>query len=130
MIPVSAGREGQFLFVFLLQYIVGITVISLLWWRDPSIDYLEAAKLLTPLIILATAHSVIIVEGIPMLAERFLKRKYNEGKAVGVAEGKAVGVANQNRAWEEWLKRKKEVEGNGELFDEPMPSMATTPQKD
>ena len=65
-----------------------------------------------------------------MLAERFLKRKYNEGKAVGVAEGKAVGAANQNRAWEEWLKRKKEVEGNGELFDEPMPSMATTPQKD
>ena len=122
MIPVSAGREGQFLSVFLLQYIVGITVISLLWWRDPSIDYLEAAKLLTPLIILATAHSVIIVEGIPMLAERFLKRKYNEGKA--------VGVANQNRAWEEWLKRKKEVEGNGKLFDEPMPSMATTPQKD
>ena len=122
MIPVSAGREGQFLSVFLLQYIVGITVISLLWWRDPSIDYLEAAKLLTPLIILATAHSVIIVEGIPMLAERFLKRRYNQGIA--------VGAANQNRAWEEWLKRKKEVEGNGELFDEPMPSMATTPQKD
>ena len=61
-----------------------------------------------------------------MLAERFLKRKYNEGKAVGVAEG----AANQNRAWEEWLKRKKEAEGNGEPFDEPMPSMATTPQKD
>ena len=57
-----------------------------------------------------------------MLAERFLKRKYNEGKA--------VGVANQNRAWEEWLKRKKEAEDNDELFDEPMPSMATTPQKD
>ena len=53
-----------------------------------------------------------------MLAERFLKRKYNEGKAVGVAEG----AANQNRAWEEWLKRKKEAEGNGEPFDEPMPS--------
>ena len=122
MIPVSPGREGRFLSVFLLQYIVGITGISLLWWRGPSIDYLEAAKLLTPLIILATAHSVIIVEGIPMLAERFLKRQYNEGKA--------VGVANQNRAWEEWLKRKKEAEGNGELFDEPMPSMATTPQKD
>ena len=121
MIPVSAGREGQFLSVFLLQYIVGITGISLLWWRDPSIDYLEAAKLLTLLIILATAHSVIIVEGLPMLAERFLKRRYNEGKA--------MGAAKQNRAWEEWLKRKKEAEGNGEPIP-PMPSMATTPQKD
>ena len=96
MIPVSAGREGQFLSVFLLQYIVGITGISLLWWRDPSINYLEAAKLLTPLIILATAHSVIIVEGIPMLAERFLKRKYNEGKAVGAANQIGHGKNGSN----------------------------------
>ncbi len=117
MIPVSAGREGQFLSVVLLQYIVGVVGILLLWWRDPRIDYLEAAKLLAPLVIVAAAHSVIIVEGVPMLAERFLKRKFNEGKA----EGKA----NQNRVWEGWLKRKEEAEANGTPFDEPMPSMST-----
>ena len=59
-----------------------------------------------------------------MLAERFLKRRYNEGKA------RRMGAANQNRAWEEWLKRKKEAEGNGEPFDEPMPSMARKPPID
>ena len=117
MIPVSPGREGQFLFFVLLQYIVGVVGILLLWWRDPRIDYLEAAKLLAPLVIVAAAHSVIIVEGVPMLAERFLKRKFNEGKA----EGKA----NQNRVWEAWLKRKEEADANKTPFDEPMPSMST-----
>ena len=112
MIPVSAGREGLFLFLFLVQYVGGVLSIGYLVRSNPDIDYLEGAKLLAPLIIVAAAHSVMIVEGIPMLAERFLKRKYNEGKA------------EANRAWEEWLKRKEEAEEKGEVFDEPPPSIS------
>ncbi len=48
-----------------------------------------------------------------MLAERYLKRRYEEGKE----EGKAGAFARVR----DWLKRKEEAEAKGEDFTEPPP---------
>ena len=112
MIPISPGREGKFLLTFLAHYTIGLVGIGIFWRLQESVDVLEAVKLIGPLIILATAHSILIVEGWPMLAERFLKHRYRAGEA-----------DNQKR-WEAWLRRKQEAEGKKEPFDEPQPSIA------
>ena len=49
-----------------------------------------------------------------MLSERYLKRRYEEGKAEGRAE--------VSRAWEEWNQRRIAAENAGEKFNEPPPS--------
>ena len=49
-----------------------------------------------------------------MLSERYLKRRYEEGKAEGRAE--------VSRAWEEWNQRRIAAENAGEKFTEPPPS--------
>ena len=122
MIPVSAGREWVFLSIFLTHYLLGVLGIAALWWFHSGVDYLEATKLLAPLIIIATAHSVLLVEGYAMLAERFLERRFNEGKAKGIADA--------NKEWADWLNRKKKAEANNEIFSEPSPFDLAMSQKD
>jgi flagellar biosynthesis/type III secretory pathway protein FliH len=39
------------------------------------------------LVVFITATTIMIIEGYPMVAERFLKNRYNEGKAEGFKEG-------------------------------------------
>ena len=96
MLPVSHGHEGWFLALFLAQYLGGLVGLALLGWLHPAVSWLEAAKLVTVLIICATTNAILIVEGIPMVAERYLQRRYNEGeeagRAEGVKEGRAEGV--------------------------------------
>ena len=48
-----------------------------------------------------------------MLAERYLKRRYAEGKA----EGEEIAYAKIR----DWLKRKEAAESRGEEFTEPPP---------
>ena len=48
-----------------------------------------------------------------MLAERYLKRRYVEGRA----EGKAGGYEQVRN----WLRRRDEAEAKGEKFTEPPP---------
>ena len=84
MPAVTKGRELWFLGLFLVQYVGGL---ALLYWRGLRTDeltLLEAAALATALIIMSTAHAVVIVEGIAMLAESFLRRRYEAGLQEGV----------------------------------------------
>ena len=97
---------------FLANYTIGLVGIGIFWRLQESVDVLEAVKLIGPLIILATAHSILIVEGWPMLAERFLKHRY------------CAGEADNQKRWEAWLRLKQEAEGKNEPFDEPHPSIA------
>ena len=53
-----------------------------------------------------------------MLAERYEKRRFQEGRAEGRSEGRSEGHAD----WEGWLKRKAEAEARGEDFSEPTPA--------
>ena len=64
----------------------------------------------------STAHAVVIVEGIAMLAESFLKRRYEAGLQDGRAEGREI-----LRRWEEWNRRRLAAEARGERFEEPPP---------
>ena len=63
-----------------------------------------------------------MVEGWTMLAERYEKRRFQEGRAEGRTEGRTEGRAEKNAEWEGWLKRKAEAEAKGEDFSEPTPA--------
>ena len=73
---------------------------------------------------MSTAHAVVIVEGIAMLAESFLKRRYEAGREEGRAEGREAGLQEGRemlRRWEEWNRRRLAAEARGERFEEPPP---------
>ena len=132
MPAVAKGRELWFLSLFLVQYVGGL---ALLYWRGLRTDeltLLEAAALATALIIMSTAHAVVIVEGIAMLAESFLRRRYEaglqKGREEGRAEGREAGLQagreesqEMLRRWEEWNRRRMAAEARGERFEEPPP---------
>ena len=69
-------------------------------------------------IALSTASSIVFLEGLAMLSERYLKRRFEEGKE----EGRAEGEARMSKAWEDWLKRRMAAEEAGDEFNEPPPS--------
>ena len=124
MPPVEKGRELWFLGLFLVQYVGGLALIYWLGLRTGELKLLEAGALATALIIMSTAHAVVIVEGIAMLAESFLKRRYEAGLQEGRAEGREAGLQEGRemlRRWEEWNRRRLAAEDRGERFEEPPP---------
>ena len=66
------------------------------------------------MVIVVAAETVVLVEGYAMLAEKYLKRRYAEGRVEGRVEKQAL--------WEAWNNRRLEAEALGEPFDEPTPS--------
>ena len=129
MPSVEKGRELWFLGLFLSQYLGGLALIYWLGLRTEELKLLEASALATALIIMSTAHAVVIVEGVAMLAESFLKRRYEAGLQEGRAEGRDEGLDEGLRAgrretqqrWEEWNRRRMQAEARGERFEEPPP---------
>jgi len=128
-------------------------IIGLVGWReiyrntdDTALDTVLAISLgVSPHVVTIAAETLVIVlilEGITMLAERYLKRRFEEGKAEGKSEGielgkeagKAAGIelgraaerarsrkyAARLRAWAE---SRIEATEKGEPFDEPMPEL-------
>ena len=55
-----------------------------------------------------------------MLAESFLRRRYEAGLQEGREEGRAEGREMLQR-WQEWNRRRTEAEARGERFEEPPP---------
>ena len=141
MPSVEKGRELWFLGLFLSQYLGGLALIYWLGLRTEELNMLGAGALATALIIMSTAHAVVIVEGVAMLAESFLKRRYEaglqegraegreEGREAGRVEGRGEGLDEGLRAgrremlqrWEEWNRRRMQAEARGERFEEPPP---------
>ena len=66
-----------------------------------------------PIVIAVAAETLVLIEGIEMLAERYLRRRYQEGRE---AERKEL-----NEAWEAWLKRRDEAMANNQPFNELPP---------
>ena len=123
MIPVSRGREGVFLLVFTVQYVGGLLALGLLGWLYSGVSYIESVRLITVLVIVATTNSILLVEGIPMVAERYLERRFQEGKAEGEETGQAIGEKKAHKRWEAWNRRRLEAEARNETFTEPPPSL-------
>ena len=84
--------------MFLAQYIGGLALIYWLGLRTGELKLLDAGALATALIIMSTAHAVVIVEGIAMLAESFLKRRYEAGLQEGREEGLQEGLQEGHEA--------------------------------
>ena len=62
-----------------------------------------------------------------MLAERYLRRRYEaglkEGAEKGKAEGKVEGRTEAWEAWEAWNQRRLAAEAAGHPFNEPPPAL-------
>ncbi len=116
MIPVSPGREGWFLVLFVAQYLAGLGTLSILS-AIGEIEALESVRLIAPLIITAAANAILLVEGIPMVSEQFLRRR----EAQGEARGEERGRKETQKHWEDWNRRRLEAEKKGEEFSEPPP---------
>ena len=121
MPAVTKGRELWFLGLFLVQYLGGLALIYWQGLRTDELTLLEAAALATASIIMSTAHAVALVEGIAMLAESFLRRRYEAGLQDGRDEGRQEGRRETQQRWQEWNRRRTEAEARGERFEEPPP---------
>ena len=118
MIEVGKSREGQFLIIFLLQYLTfsgflvyhEVTAVS----TDAITTMLAILMGMAQLGFVSAINTVVAVEGYQMLAERYLRRRYREGKAEGRDE--------VWQEWHDWNERRVAAEKEGLPFDESPPS--------
>ena len=123
------GWEGTYLWLFVLQVLAWA---SLMTWRTSCCGtesnvfdaILAVGTGMAAIMVTSAGTSMILVEGIVIYAEKFLRKRYAEGKAEGIAEGKAKGIAEgkakgiaegkakgiaegkkaTNEAWERWYR--------------------------
>ena len=128
---VDKSREGWYLGLFSVQCLVCLAL--LVWYEvaDNTADstlatVVAVGKGMGQLVIVVAAWTVILLEGYSMLAERYLRRRYQEGRTEGRAEGRAEGRvegrSERDAEWATWLTRRQEAEARGEPFDEPSPA--------
>ena len=106
--PFRAGARFAAALVFLKDYCIF------------TIPVLTAAGITLALILDAQ-------ENTRMTISRWLRKKADEemreiAKAEGKVEGRVEGIAENNKAWDEWLRRMQEAQRDGKPFDEPPPS--------
>ena len=110
--------EGWFLLIFLSLLLPGC-VLAFIFGEGhaPSvISFMEAV------VVVSAAAAFVIVEGAVLLSERYLQKRFNEGKAEGKVEGKAEGRLEMWKAYmRDWERRRDEAEEQGLEFTEPPP---------
>ena len=106
--------EGWFLLIFLGLFAPGCVLAFLFGKGDALavVSFMEAAA------VVSAAAAFVIVEGTMLLAERYLKKRFEEGKAEGREEGKLEMWQAYMREWE---RRRDEAEERGLEFTEPPP---------
>ena len=124
MPDIARAYQGQFLLLFLLLF--SLTLGLVVWYEvrhetgDDGWDTTIAIGIgMSYCIVISTAMSYVIVEGVNMLAEQFKQKRYAEAQA----KGEAKGEANRQKVWEEWNGRRQEAEARGEAFNEPPPTL-------
>ncbi|MDE2939900.1 MAG: hypothetical protein OXR67_13450 [Chloroflexota bacterium] len=81
---------------------------------DTVLAALKEASGLTPWLMIFTFY---LVEGVSMLAERYLKSRYAKGKE----EGREEGREEVQKQWQAWNRRREEALQEGREFSEPPP---------
>ena len=87
------------------------------------------------------AQTVIIVEVMVMISERYLARRYRQGRTEGLAEGRAEGLtegraegqaegrteamAEAQTRLDAWNRLRLEAQERSEVFNQPPPSFVT-----
>ncbi len=61
-----------------------------------------------------------------MIGEMFKQQRYDLGHRRGLEQGIAQGIQTQQKAWEDWNRRRETAQANGEPFTEPPPTLDTT----
>ncbi len=104
------------MFLFVVQSLAWLGLVT--WYEiilQPGGNALGAAiaigRGMAPLILVAAADTVVIVEGYEMLAEKYLRRRYEAGRK------------ENQELWEAWNRRRLEAEALGEEFTEPPPAL-------
>lgn len=116
--------------LFSLQITVVICLIS---WQEifhntddtPTETLIAIGQGTAPLVITIAAETLVILltlEGTVMLAERYLKRRYQIGREDGlnIARRRQKRYSARLKAWD--ARRLKSI-ADGEPFDEPMPEL-------
>ena len=93
---IDRSREGWYLGLFSVQC---LACLALLTWYEVTGNTTDSAlgtvvavgKGMGQLVIVVAAWTVTLLEGYSMLAERYLRRRYREGRAEGQVEGRAEG---------------------------------------
>ena len=119
MIEVGKTREGRFLIIFLLQY---LTFSGFLAYHEVTAIPTDAITTMLAILLgmaslgfLSALNTVVFVEGSEMLVEKYLRRRYQAGKAEGRSEAW--------HEWQEWNHRRLEAEKQGRPFTEPPPPL-------
>ncbi len=89
------SREHWYLWLGLVELLGCLIVVG---WQEirnnttdgPLATTIAIAEGMEPLIVVLAVATVILVEGPVVLAERYLKRRFTEGKAEGKAEERAA----------------------------------------
>ena len=117
------SREGLGLGLFVL---LSLACLGLVIWLEAT-DGETVGIVATAISVLERMAAILVtlslsiyalVEGGAMLYERYAKRRFQEGKQVGVVE--------RDREWESWLERREKALAEGQPFDEPPPSAKTS----
>ena len=66
-----------------------------------------------------TITAIMAMEGVRVIAEAYLKKRFRDGKAEGMAEGEQMA----HSAWTVWNEKRLDAEERGEPFDEPPPTL-------
>ena len=99
-------RETYFI-LFNVQIIIGLGLIT---WNevagrrasDNFVDVLVAVcQSMAPVIITIAGVTIVMVEALRMLSERYLRRRFRQGKE----EGREEGLAEGQRRMEEWARQ-------------------------
>jgi hypothetical protein len=114
--------------------VAGVTLNQVLYQDNDNVlgAVVAIGGTLAPQIIVITASTVVIVEGYAMFAEKYLQRRYREGRLKGREEGqvegrqkgRAEGLALAHEAWDAWYQRLLAAQTEGRPFDEPPPNGA------
>ncbi len=116
---VPVGWQDYFWSLFALQFSACVGLIT--WYevshsagRHPVEIFIAIGRGVLPFIPVIVAQTVIIVEVMVMISERYLARRYRQGRTEGLAEGRAEGQAEGRAEGQAEGRAEGQAEGRAE----------------
>ena len=118
--------EGLYIALLAAALSIGLAIVA--WYEirhnttDGALETMFAiVQRMQGVIVFSTVTIYVSVQGGQMLAERYLRRRFYEGREEGLKEGRA----ERDAAWSAWYERMLDAQSRGEPFDEPPPGTAS-----
>ena len=100
---------------FFLAISIKDCILAFLYGKGEA---LAVVSFMEAVVVVSATAAFVIVEGTVLLSERYLKKRFNEGKVEGREEGKLEMWQTYMRDWE---RRRDEAAEHGLEFNEPPP---------